>query len=498
MVENNVILKVENISKSFPGVKALDGISMDIRRGEVLALLGENGAGKSTLINVLSGVHRPDEGQIYYDGKPIIMHNPQQAKELGINVVHQELAFVPMLSVAENLYINNYGDKNRRLVDWREVYRQAQEAVDEIGLKVDLKKPIGSYHVAERQQIEIARAIYAKAKVLILDEPTSALNDTEIDVLMECIENLRTRNVAVVIITHKIEEIMRIADRVVVLRDGRTVGETPVAETDKDELTSMMVGRKITDMYPKKTNVPGKEILHVQGLSTEFLKEVSFDLRAGEVLGIYGLMGSGHLELGQALFGSNKNMRGTVMKNGAKLDMRSPERCLRSGIAFLPSDRKVEGLVLIHSIRQNIMTPYYQTNKHGKTIKSAVEERIAKKWVGALSIKTPSTTTKTEALSGGNQQKVILAKWLEVDPQIVILNDPTRGIDVGSKSEIYKLLDKLSADGVAIIMITSEMPELLAMSDRILVMYEGSVNRIFNERSEMTQKNIVTAAIGGN
>lgn len=497
-MENNTILKVENVSKSFPGVKALDGVSMEIRQGEVLALLGENGAGKSTLINVLSGIHVLDEGQLHYMGNPVSLRNPQDAKELKISVVHQELAFVPMLSVAENLYINTYGNPKKRLVNWNEVYAQAKEAIDGISLDIDLKRPIGSYHVAEQQQIEIARAIYAKAKILILDEPTSALNDSEIDVLMECMDSLRKKGVAIVMITHKIEEIMRIADRVIVLRDGRTVGEREVSSTDKDELTAMMVGRKITDMYPAKTNTPGKEILRIEHLSTEFLDDISFEVRRSEVLGVYGLMGSGHLELGQALFGSNKNMRGSVKKDGQTLDMKSPESCIRSGIAFLPSDRKTEGLVLIHSVKQNIMMPYYQTGEHGKTIRAGLEEKTAEKWISALSIKTPSPLTKTEALSGGNQQKVILAKWLEVDPQIIIMNDPTRGIDVGSKSEIYKLLNSLSAKGVAIIMITSEMPELLAMSDRVLVMYDGKVNKLFSSKEELTQKNIVTAAIGGN
>lgn len=497
-MEDTIIMKVENVSKSFPGVKALDDVSIEIRKGEVLALLGENGAGKSTLINVLSGVYHFDEGQLYFEGHPIALQNPQQAKELGISVVHQELAFVPMLSVAENLYINTYGDTKRRLVDWKEMHRQAQEAIDEINLKIDLKRPMGSYHVAECQQIEIARAVYSKAKVIILDEPTSALNDHEVDALMDCIDDLRSRGVTIVMITHKIEEIIRIANRVIVLRDGKPVGERLVSETDKDELTSMMVGRKITDMYPAKTNTPGEEILKIENLSTEFLQDISFDVKKGEVLGIYGLMGSGHLELGQALFGSNKKMRGKVSKNGKLLNMKSPENCLRQGIAFLPSDRKEEGLVLIHSLRENIMTPHYQTGKHGRLIHKKIEEKTAGKWIKALSIKTPSAETKAEKLSGGNQQKVILGKWLEVNPQIIILNDPTRGIDVGSKSEIYKLLDSLSATGVSIIMITSEMPELLAMSDRVLVMYEGKVKRILNNREELTQKNVVSAAIGGN
>ena len=494
---NDVILEAENVTKSFPGVKALDRVSLKIHQGEILAILGENGAGKSTLISVLSGIYQLDEGCIYFNGTPVELRNPQDAKALGISVVHQELCFVPMLSVAENLFINSYGDHRKKLVNWKYVYGDAQKAVDGIGLKIDLKRPIEHYHMAVRQQIEIARAIHANAKVLVLDEPTSALNDNETDILMHCLDDLRKRNIAIVMITHKIEEILRIADRVVVLRDGRAVGERIVELTNKEELTTMMIGRELTDMYPKKTNTSGEEILKIENLSTEFLKNINFNVLRGEILGVYGLMGSGHLELGQALFGLNKNMKGNVIQEGKALNMNMPMTCLKAGIAFLPSDRKTEGLVLKHGLRENIMMPYYQTGKHGVTIKRAIEEYITQKWIKSLAIKTPSSSVKAENLSGGNQQKVILAKWLEVQPKIIILNDPTRGIDVGSKSEIYRILNSLSANGVSVIMITSEMPELIGMSDRVLVMYGGQIKRIINNREEITQKNILTAAIGG-
>lgn len=497
-MESTAILKVEKVTKCFPGVKALNEVSLEIHLGEVLALLGENGAGKSTLINVLSGVYSIDEGKLYYEGKSVILKNPNDAEELGISVVHQELNFVPLLSVAENLYINTYSNTKKRLVKWNDVYREAKEAIDEIGLKIDIKRQMGQYSVAQRQQIEIARAVHARAKVLILDEPTSALNDKEIDALMECIDKLRKKNVAIVLITHKIEEIIRIADRVIVMRDGQTVGERVVSETNKDDLISMMIGRKMTDMYPQKTNKPGEVFFEFKNLSTELLKDISFDVKKGEIFGVYGLMGSGHLELGEAIFGCNKNLKGNIIKESKVLRLRSPKDCLVQNIAMLPSDRKTEGLVLMLSVCSNIMTAYYQSKKNSGIINKKLEEEISKKWVKSLSIKTPSISTKTESLSGGNQQKVILAKWLEVNPQLIILNDPTRGIDVGAKSEIYKLLDALSASGVSIIIITSEMPELLAMSDRVLVLYKGRVSKIYNTREELTQKNIVAAAIGGN
>ncbi len=489
-------MQVEHITKRFPGVVALDDVSLTVREGEVLALLGENGAGKSTLIKLLSGIYTPEEGTIRFDGRELRFDDPAQAKALGISVVHQELTFLPLLSVAENLYVNRYSDKKLKTIRWKDVYHHAQEALDTIGLKLDARKPIGMFSMAERQQIEIARAVHEDARILILDEPTSALNDKEIDVLMDLICELKSRGVSVVIITHKIEEIIRVADRVVVLRDGHTVAERAVEDVNKDILVSLMVGREITDMYPKKTNNPGEVLLEVESLETWFLKDVRFALRKGEVLGVYGLMGSGHLELGEALFGCSPDMQAVIRLNGKPVNLSGPSACMDCGIAFLPSDRKQEGLVLIHSVKHNIMTPTYQTAHANGLIRPKEESSIAHKWIESLSIKTPDMDTRAETLSGGNQQKVVLAKWLEVDPEIIILNDPTRGIDVGAKAEIYRLLNLLTEQGKSVIMITSEMPELLAMSDRVLVMHEGRQESVLTG-NQCTQINIVTAAIGG-
>ena len=418
-METKTILKIRNITKVFPGVKALDNVSLDIREGEVLSLLGENGAGKSTLIKVLSGLYIPEEGTIEHYGKQVHFRTPAEAKEAGISVVHQELAYLPLLSIAENLYVRHYSEKKHGLVNWKAMRRYAVEAMATIGLDLDPDKPIGECSVAECQQVEIARAVYENAKILILDEPTSSLTDREIDSLLECIDGLRKKGVAVVMITHKIEEIMRVADRVVVLRDGHAVGECNVSDVTKDDLITMMVGRKVTDMYPEKTNTPGEDLLLVENLETNFLKNINFNVRKGEVLGIYGLMGSGHLEVGQALFGCYPNMKGTVTMEGEKLDMKSPEHCVRKGISFLPSDRKTEGLVLTQSVMSNIMNPYYQTGTHGWKVNHKIEQQIAEKWVSALSIKTPSIDTPTDSLSGGNQQKVVLGKWLEINYQVL-------------------------------------------------------------------------------
>jgi ABC-type sugar transport system ATPase subunit len=311
---------------------------------------------------------------------------------------------------------------------------------------------------------------------------------------MKCIEGLREKGVSIILITHKIEEIMRIADRVVVLRDGHTVGECQVGAVTKDDLISMMVGRKITDMYPKKTNCPGGTLLSVEGFGTELLSDLHFTVKKGEILGVYGLMGAGHLELGQALFGCYPKYTGEIRLEGELLRLKSPEICIRKGIVFLPSDRKQEGLVLMHSVKSNIMNLYYQTGKNSWIVHHKREESISRKWMEQLRIKTPSGETIAESLSGGNQQKVVLAKCLETDPKIIILNDPTRGIDVGAKAEIYHFLNALTEKGVSVIMITSEMPELLAMSDRVLVIHEGKQSALL-EKEEMTQTNIVAAAI---
>jgi ribose transport system ATP-binding protein len=495
-LEKDIILKMEHITKIFPGVKALDDVSLEIRRGEVLSLLGENGAGKSTLIKVLSGIYIPEGGTISCNGTPVKLHGPADAKEMGISVVHQELAFLPLLTIAENLYVRHYADKKKKLVSWKDMESSAQKALEMIDLEIDQNMPIGNCSVAECQQIEIARAVYENAKILILDEPTSALNDRETDALMECIRKLREKGVSVILITHKIEEIMRIADRVVVLRDGHTVGECKVSDVTKDDLIAMMVGRKMEDMYPEKTNTPREVLMTVEDFGTDILENIHFSVRRGEILGVYGLMGSGHLELGQALFGCYPKYKGKVILEGEGVSLKSPEACIRKGIAFLPSDRKQEGLVLMHGVKSNIMTPYYQTGTNSWIVNHRREREIGQKWVERLRIKTPTLETSTDSLSGGNQQKVVFAKWLEIDPKIVILNDPTRGIDVGAKAEIYSFLNELTEKGVSVLMITSEMPELIAMSDRVLVIHEGKQSALLS-KEEMTQTNIVAAAIGG-
>lgn len=495
-MENRVVLKAQNIAKHFPGVKALDGVNLEVREHEVLALLGENGAGKSTLIKILAGVQPADKGEIFVDGQPVKFNNPVEAQKAGIAVVYQELANVPQLTVAENLFINQYGFGRKKILNWKKMYEEAEKIVANIDLKIDVHRQMESCTVAEKQQVEIARAIYENAKILILDEPTSALNTTEIEHLLSNIKKLRERGVGIILITHKMDEIFAVSDHVTVLRDGVSVADMSISEITEPELINLMVGREIKNLYPEKSNTPGDVILSVENLENSYVHSASFGLKKGEILGIYGLMGSGHLELGKTLFGCFKNTKGNVVLKGKEIKLSNPKECLQNGIAFIPSERKAEGLVQIQSISENMMTAYYENGKNGWLVKNKITNAIADKWIKELAIKTPGAKAKAATLSGGNQQKVVLAKWLEIGPDIIIMNEPTRGIDVGSKSEIYKLLDKLCAKGVSIIMITSEMPELLAMSDHVLVMHENKIHAAF-DREELSETVVMKAAIGG-
>lgn len=495
-MEKRVVLKAQNITKHFPGVKALDGVNLEVKEHEVLALLGENGAGKSTLIKILAGVQPADSGKIFVDGKQVKFNNPVEAQKAGIAVVYQELANVSELTVAENLFINQYGHGGKKVLNWKKIYEEAEKIVANVDLQIDVHRQMGSCTVAEKQQVEIARAIYENARILILDEPTSALNNTEIEHLLENIKKLRERGVGIILITHKMDEIFAVSDHVTILRDGVSVGDRPISDITEAELINLMVGREIKNLYPVKSNKPGEVILDVKDLENKYVHGASFQLKKGEILGVYGLMGSGHLELGKTLFGCFKNTTGSVVLDGEKIGLSNPKECLKKGIAFIPSERKSEGLVQIQPISENMMTAYYENGKNGWLVRNNITETVAEKWIKELAIKAPGPKAKAETLSGGNQQKVVLAKWLEIGPKIVIMNEPTRGIDVGSKSEIYKLLDSLCAKGVSIIMITSEMPELLAMSDHVLVMHENKIHAAF-EREQLSETVIMTAAIGG-
>ncbi|MGI6141224.1 MAG: sugar ABC transporter ATP-binding protein [Caldicoprobacterales bacterium] len=483
-----------NINKSFPGVKALSDINVKIHEGEVVAILGENGAGKSTLIKILSGVYQPDSGRMELNGNPVSFSIPMEAKNAGIGVIHQELNYVPSVSIAENIFMGNMPKRFGR-VDYKTMYSRSIEIMGEVGLNLNPKMPIGKCSVAEKQLIEIAKIISNDVKILIMDEPTSALNDTEIKNLFNLIHKAASKGVSIFYISHKLDELFEVADRVVVLRDGYKTGEIDIKDATKQMLISYMVGRDLSDMYPKEKTEAGEEILKVKDLHTDTLMGVSFSARRGEILGIYGLMGSGHQSIGPALFGQDDIHSGTIYINNEPVEVKTPMDAITKSIAYVPAERKTEGLILNQSVAVNTMVAHYTKSKQIFTDRKK-DNDISKKWIELLSTKTPSVETLVESLSGGNQQKVVLAKWLELSPDILILNEPTRGIDVGAKAEIYKILNQLCKSNKCVIIITSEMPELLAMSDNIMVMFEGKVSGFLNAK-EANQEKVVQYAIGG-
>ena len=491
---SDVVLEASGVCKSFPGVKALTDVSITLHRGEVVALLGENGAGKSTLIKVLSGIYQPDAGEIRMDGQTVHFDLPLQARDAGIGVIHQELNYVPTISIAENIFMGKL-PKKHGFVDYKTMYAESSRILKKVGLELDPRIQISTCAVAQKQLIEIAKVLSADARVLILDEPTSALNDVETNYLFDLIRRASEAGIAILYISHKLEELFAIADRVVVLRDGCVTGELNIRNTNKNELIARMVGRELTDLFPKTSNPIGDVALEVDHLTTEAFQDVSFKTHRGEIFGIYGLMGSGHQEIGAALFGQIDHSAGSIRVCGKEVRIRQPMDAINNGLAYVPAERKTEGLVLNQSVEVNIASARY-SRERPFWLRRKKDAQSAQKWIEQLRIKTPSRDTITESLSGGNQQKVILGKWLELSPDIFILNEPTRGIDVGSKSEIYRILNDLCADGKCVIIITSEMPELLSMSDEIMVMFEGRVSG-YLKGSEATQEDVVRLAIGG-
>lgn len=492
------LLYVENVSKTFPGVKALDHVSLELKEGEILAVLGENGAGKSTLIKIISGVYQPDEGAVMnYCGKPIHLETPMQATEAGIAVVHQELNFVPGITVAENIMMNAHPRTKLGLVDWKTLYKNADEILNRLKLKIDSRKDIALCSAAEKQQVEIAKALYRNCKILILDEPTSALNDIEVENLFQCLNQLINEGIGIIYISHKIAEVKRLSERLVVLRDGQMTYGALTKDLTEDEIIARMVGRKITDMYPEKTHMSSDVVLEVKGLfAPGVFKNVSFKVCKGEILGVYGLMGSGHTALGKVLYGCFNGVTGDILFNGQKYDPESPVIAVAKGLALVSNERKTEGIVGNASVMENLNMIRYEKNRKLKTISTKMEKEVADRWIQRFCIKTPSNNTRLESLSGGNQQKVILGKWLETMPEVLILTEPTLGIDVGAKSEIYKILHDLCEEGMSIILISSEMPELLAMSNHVIVLHEGEMTGSLKE-DKMNEINVMKLAIGG-
>ena len=490
-----VILTMKGIDKSFPGVHALDHVDLEVRKGEVLALMGENGAGKSTLMKVLTGIYKKDEGTITYEGKEVEFENPRAAQAAGIVIVHQELNMMNHLTVAQNIFIGREIMKGG-LIDDAKMNEEARKLFDKLNIDIDPTEKMGNLTVGKQQMCEIAKAISHDAKVIIFDEPSAALTESEIEELFKIIRDLRDKGVGMVYISHRMDEIKVITDRVTVMRDGTYVGTIITKDSTKDDIINMMVGRVIYEDPKTASNVKpdAPVILKVEHLNAgKMVRDVSFELRKGEILGFSGLMGAGRTETARALFGADKKDSGDVYINGVKVEINSPEDAVKNGIGYLSEDRKRYGCVVGKTVAENTTMASLENFMSGLFINKKKEEESAWEYVKALKTKTPTVDTEVVNLSGGNQQKVVIAKWLVRDCEILIFDEPTRGIDVGAKSEIYTLMNELVAQGKSIIMISSEMTEVLRMSDRVIVMCEGRKTGEI-DISEATQENIMHLA----
>jgi len=490
------LLEAKNITKQFPGTRALDDVSLDLRAGEIHAVMGENGAGKSTLMKILSGVYSADSGEIYFQQNPIRLSSPHAALNLGISIVHQELSLVPALSVAENIYPGRLPSNFLGMVKYGELFRNAKNMLQKMDVAVDARAPVETLSIANQQLIEITKALSSNCKVLILDEPTSALTDHEADILLALIRRLAASGVGILYISHKLKEIFALADRITVLRDGKYVGTKTRQETNTDEIVRMMVGRELGSIYPPKSQSTSDCLLEVRDFQlTHRSPRNSFQLFSGEILGFAGLIGSGRTELARAIFGAEPHTSGTVFLNGSAVRIGSPQKAIRLGLGYLPENRKEAGLFLAMSLKHNVAAAVINQVSTAGFISPAKESAHAHSYIHKLNITTSGIEQEVRRLSGGNQQKALVAKWLSIQPKVLIVDEPTRGIDVGAKKEIHFLLRSLADSGVGVIMISSELPEILGMSDRILVMHEGAIAAVINA-ADATEENIVRAASG--
>jgi len=495
VTENDgIVLKMENITKTFPGVIALEDVSIELHKGEVLGILGENGAGKSTLIKILSGNYIKDSGSIYVDGNKFEIKSPSEAMASGIRVIYQELNTLNNLTVAENIFIGEQLVKGLfKIVDWKAMTKKAEEILSSLNVVLDPNTVIGDLSISEKQIVEIAKAISKDAKILVMDEPTAALSEEETQSLFKIIATLKSRGVSIIYISHRLKEIFQITDRVVVLRDGKKVESLKTKDTNANELVTLMVGRDIKEMYPKREVPIGSTVMEVKNLTADGFKDISFKLKKGEILGIFGLLGSGRTSLVKALFGANKIKSGEILINGKKVVIKSPKMARDEKMGLVPLDRKIEGLALHMGVKENITLANIEDLGKGFLIAKQLENKKAQKWIEEMGIKTPTIDQEVNSLSGGNQQKVVLAKWLESGSKIIILNEPTRGIDVGAKIEIYKLMQNLCENGSAVIMVSSELPEILSIADRILVMSKGKLTAQYSKK-EATEENLLQSA----
>ncbi len=493
---NDTILSCKKISRSFPGVKALDNVSFSCHRAEVHAVVGENGAGKSTLMKVLAGVYPPDSGQILWNNTAVNFSGPRDAQSHGISIIYQELDLIPYMTLAENIALGREPLTSRNLIDRRTIERQARELMHQLGVDTDVRAPVYRLSVAHQQLGEIAKALSVDADLIIMDEPSASLAQSEVEKLFEIIALLKSQGVTILYVSHRLEEVFSVADRVTVLKDGLCQGTFSVRETSRADLIRHMVGRQLSEMYPARGDGHGEVILEVRDIARPpKLQGVSFQAYAGEVLGIAGLVGSGRTELARCIFGADRAERGEIWLRGKQVTLGDPKRASQSGLAFVTEDRKSEGLVLGLSVRENIALPSLSARQFAGFVQLGKEKAVVRSYLEQLKIRTPSPEREVQFLSGGNQQKVILAKWLAREPDVIIFDEPTRGIDVGAKTEIYEIIRDMARRGKAVVFISSELPEILGMSDRILVMHDGQVNGIL-EAENATEEAILHLATG--
>ena len=492
-MDRNILLKMENITKVFPGVRALDDIDFELCSGEIHAILGENGAGKSTLIKVLGGIYEADEGKIFINGEEVKINSVQDANQEGIAIIHQEIVLVPFMTIAENIFLGREIITNG-LVDRTQMEEEAQQLLDYFNLPLSAWDTVNDLSIAHRQMVEIIKAISQNSKILVMDEPTSSISDNEVEFLFSTMKRLTKEGVGIIYISHKMSELEDICDRVTVMRDGKSIDTKVVADSSREELINLMVGRTLTNYYIRTYNEPGDVYLEVKNLGNEALSnDVNFEVRSGEIVGFSGLIGAGRSEIMETVFGLRKRTNGEIYIKGQLVTINNPEEAMKNGIAFVPQERRKDGLYLQQSVRFNLTIEVLGEFLKGIRLNREVEENIAKKYVDIMETKTPSLEQVVEKLSGGNQQKVLIGRWLATNPEILILDEPTRGIDIGAKAEIYSIINDLAAEGMAIILISSELPEIINMCDRTYIMKDGSIMDCLLAQ-EQTQENIMALA----
>lgn len=495
-MEDRYRVRTEGIKKSFGGVKALSGVSLAVRPGEIHALVGENGAGKSTLMKILSGAYQKDEGTIEIDGVPVEIGSPRRGKELGVGIIYQEFELAGDLTVAENIFLDRLS--SGKLIDWKRLYEKAEAVLHSLNFDINVKSRVQDLSVAYQQVVEIAKVLSQNAKILILDEPTAVLSPKETAALFETLNKLRSEGVSIIYISHRMEEIFQIADSITIMRDGEVTGTGRRDQMEMNQVIELMIGRKLSTMFPPRAVEMGEEILRVEELEGEAFRRISFSVRRGEVLGISGLVGSGRSEIVRAIFGADRKKSGKVYLNGQEVTIHSPKDAVRLGIGLIPENRKEQGLVLDFAIKHNITMPNIRSVRGFLgVIRQGQENRLAQSLVEKLTVKTDSIDAAVHQLSGGNQQKVVLAKWFNTDSQVIIFDEPTRGVDVGAKIEIYNLINEFAKRNLGVIIISSELNEIIGMCDRTIVIDNGEKKGEL-KKEELSELNIMKLAVGGN